>query len=217
MQESFERANESYETMMTAPRRDMGDSIQKAFANVDDILTDLGLETSEANERAVRILAYNNQEITEESILQMKAKDEAVQRCFRNMTPSVVREMIKEGINPLDMSIDELNRKAVEIKADLGIEEEERFSKYLLEAGSEWCDHGGGKERVPWHLPADHPGGENGLERRSGRAGAGEPVYHEKSADPGTFREAWADGIYGRRRVWRCVCRSERAVHYGTD
>lgn len=131
MQDSFQKAGESYETMMTAPRRDMGDSIQKAFANVDDILTDLGLKTSQANERAVRILAYNRLEITEESVLQMKAKDEAVQRCFHNMTPSVVREMIREGINPLDMSIDELNQKAVEIKADLGIEGEERFSKYL--------------------------------------------------------------------------------------
>ncbi len=131
LQESLKKAGESYETMMTAPRRDMGDSIQKAFANVDDILTDLGLETSPANERAVRILAYNRLEITEESVLQMKAKDEAVQRCFRNLTPSVVREMIKEGVNPLDMSIDELNRKAVEIKTELGTEEEERFSKYL--------------------------------------------------------------------------------------
>lgn len=131
MQDSFQKAGESYETMMTAPRRDMGDSIQKAFANVDDILMDLGLKTTQANERAVRILAYNRLEITEESVLQMKAKDEAVQRCFGNMTPSVVREMIREGINPLDMSIDELNQKAVEIKADLGIEEEERFSKYL--------------------------------------------------------------------------------------
>ena len=131
MQDSFQKAGESYETMMTVPRRDMGDSIQKAFANVDDILTDLGLEATQANERAVRILAYNRLDITEESVLQMKAKDEAVQRCFGNMTPSVVREMIRAGINPLDMSIDELNRKAVEIKADLGIEEEERFSKYL--------------------------------------------------------------------------------------
>ncbi len=42
--------------MMTAPRKDMGDSIQKAFRNVDDILEDLGLETNDSNRRAVRIL-----------------------------------------------------------------------------------------------------------------------------------------------------------------
>ena len=37
MQQAFEKANESYETLMTAPRRDMGDSMQKAFRNVDAI------------------------------------------------------------------------------------------------------------------------------------------------------------------------------------
>lgn len=129
--DSYEKAGQRYETLMTSPRRDLGDSIQKAFANVDEILTDLELETSPENQRAVRILAYNNLEITTEAIQEMKASDEAVQRTFKNMTPSVVREMIKEGSNPLDMTIEELNAKAVEIKEDLGNEEDERFSKYL--------------------------------------------------------------------------------------
>ena len=57
-QESYEKASASYETLMTAPRSDMGDSLKKAFANVDDILRDLGLEPVEENRRAVRILAY---------------------------------------------------------------------------------------------------------------------------------------------------------------
>ena len=85
--DTFEKANESYETLMTAPRKDMGDSIQKAFRNVDDILTDLGMETNLANQRAVRILAYNQMEITKEAVLQMKAVDEKVQQTFENMKP----------------------------------------------------------------------------------------------------------------------------------
>lgn len=140
LQDTFEKANESYETLMTAPRRDMGDSIQKAFRNVDDILEDCGIEATEANRRAVRILAYNNQEITPESILKIKAVDEEVQQTFRNMTPQVVREMIKTGVNPLDMNVVELNEKAMEIRQELNIDnEEERFSKYLhkLEQNSE--------------------------------------------------------------------------------
>ena len=40
----YDRANKSYETMMTEPRRDLGDSIKKAFRNVDDILEDLEVE-----------------------------------------------------------------------------------------------------------------------------------------------------------------------------
>ncbi len=131
LQDVFEKAGESYETMMTTPRSDLGDSIKKAFANVDDILKDLGLETTPANERAVRILAYNEQAITEQSVLAVKAVDETVQQTFKNLSPSVVLEMIREGINPLDMNLEELNQKAVEIREDQGTQEEERFSKYL--------------------------------------------------------------------------------------
>lgn len=132
LQDTFEKANESYEALMTAPRKDMGDSIQKAFRNVDDILADLELEPNPMNQRAVRILAYNQMEITTESVIQMKALDEKVQQTFQNMTPQVVREMIKTGVNPLDMSLDELNQAAQEIKDQLGVDnEEERFSRYL--------------------------------------------------------------------------------------
>lgn len=128
---TFDQANQRYETMMTAPRADLGDNIHKAFRNVDDILDDLGIEKTEANQRAVRILAYNSTEITEENILKMKAADEAVQRAFSNMTPKVVMEMIRKGISPLDMSIEELNEVATEIRRENGDDEQQRFSKYL--------------------------------------------------------------------------------------
>ncbi len=124
-------ALESYETLWTAPRADMGDSIQKAFANVEDILMDLNLETSESNQRAVRILAYNQTALTEENILKIKEVDSEVQRLFKNLTPSVTLEMIRRGENPLDIEISELNHITEEIQSELGEKEEERFSKYL--------------------------------------------------------------------------------------
>lgn len=131
MQAELQHAGQAYETLMTAPRADMGDSIQKAFQNVDDILADLGLEATEANQRAVRILAYNQLDITSESVQQMKAADQKVQVLFQNMSPSVVMEMIREGINPLEMDISQLNAKAEQIKNQLDAGGEEKFSKYL--------------------------------------------------------------------------------------
>ena len=130
VKQTMEAALQSYETMWTAPRADMGDSIQKAFANVDDILSDLELEVSDLNRRAVRILAYNSTEITVESITQIKNVDMEMQKLFRNLTPAVTMEMIREGQNPLDMEITELNAIAENIQSELG-SEEERFSKYL--------------------------------------------------------------------------------------
>ena len=128
---SMDAALQSYETLWTAPRRDMGDSIQKAFANVDDILEDLGLEVNESNQRAVRILAYNQTELTVSNITQMKDVDMKVQRLFRNLTPAVTMELIRSGQNPLDMEIDELNGVVENIQSEMGHKEEERFSKYL--------------------------------------------------------------------------------------
>lgn len=131
LQDTFSRVNERYETLMTAPRKDLGDSIQKAFRNVDDILTDLGLETSEANRRAVRILGYNQSSITPESVSEIKAVDEDVQRTFRNLTPATVIEMIRKGINPLDMDFSSLNETAEQIAAEGGKQEVQKFSEFL--------------------------------------------------------------------------------------
>lgn len=130
---ALEQANEAYETMMTSPRADMGDSIQRAFRNVDDILADLDMEISAPNQRAVRILAYNEITITTESITQMKAADEKMQNLFRNLKPQVVMELIREGENPLTMSVTELNSKAEEIVRTLDPAQEMKYSEYLWE------------------------------------------------------------------------------------
>ncbi len=112
----LKKAGSAYETLSTEVRPDLGDSIQKAFANVDDILDETGLEANDENRRAVRILAYNNREITEENASEVKAADEKVQKVFDNLKPGVVMKLIKNGENPLQMSMDELYDKTEEIK-----------------------------------------------------------------------------------------------------
>ena len=128
---AMERANQSYEPLMTAPRSDLGDSYAKAFQNVDDILADLNMEQNDANRRAVRMLAYNSLEITEEAIVEMKAADEEVQRVFKNLTPRVVIEMLRKGENPLEMDFSMLNKTAEDIKQELNSDDSERFSEFL--------------------------------------------------------------------------------------
>ncbi|MBR5565419.1 MAG: hypothetical protein IKW08_04550 [Roseburia sp.] len=128
---AMEKANQSYEPLMTAPRSDLGDSYSKAFQNVDDILRDLDLGLTEANRRAVRILAYNQLEITADAVLKMKAADKEVQRAFKNLTPRVVMEMLHKGENPLDMDFGMLNKRAEMLKQELNSDDTERFSEFL--------------------------------------------------------------------------------------
>lgn len=131
MKQSLEAAASGYETLMTSPRADMGDSISKAFQNVDDILKELQIDTSESNRRAVRILAYNSIDITEDNIKQIKSVDEQVQRAFSDMTPAVTIEMIKRGISPLDMSMSDISDTARQIKSENNDERDEKFSEFL--------------------------------------------------------------------------------------
>lgn len=131
----YSRMEMTYESVGTEVRTDLGDSINKAFQNVDDILADLDIEATESSQKAVRVLAYNKMEITAESVTTMKASTEMVARTFKSMTPAVVAEMIKRGENPLDMTMESLKAKAESIKAEMGsTSDEESFSKFLWKA-----------------------------------------------------------------------------------
>ncbi|MCR5594536.1 MAG: DUF6240 domain-containing protein [Lachnospiraceae bacterium] len=106
--DAYIRAGETYEALMTAPRADMGDTIRKAFANVDDILNELRIETDDLNRRAVRILGYNSIEITPERIEQVREADVTLRNVINRLTPDKVINMIREDVNPLNMPIQEL-------------------------------------------------------------------------------------------------------------
>lgn len=108
LQDTYKKAGESYETLMTAPRRDLGDSIKKAFANVDDILGDLGQGLTEENRRAVRILGYNRMEMNLENLEKVKEADRQVQTVVEKLTPAATLKMIRDGVNPLEKSFGEL-------------------------------------------------------------------------------------------------------------
>lgn len=127
----YARAEETYEALGTAPRSDLGDSIQKAFQNTDSLLNGMGLEVTEANQRAVRILGYNSMELTEENIQAVKQLDAKVQYLMRNLTPSVTLEMVREKINPLHMPVDEVNEEITRMRQNLNLTRDEGYSKFL--------------------------------------------------------------------------------------
>lgn len=130
LKNDYESAGRKYEAWMTETRADLGDSIQKAFRNVDDILKDLEMEIDEENRRAVRILGYNKMELSEENMQNVIAADRELHSVINKMTPAVVLQTIRDGRNPLEMTIPEFN----DYLADSGYEQEqenEKYSKFL--------------------------------------------------------------------------------------
>lgn len=123
-------AKQRYETMQTEVRADLGDSIKKAFRNVDDILTDMNKEPSEENRRAVRMLGYNRLEITEENLERAMEVDRKVQNLFRDMKPGRVLQMIRDGVDVLHTDIEELDAYLTARKGEF-VEESEDFARFL--------------------------------------------------------------------------------------
>ncbi|MFA9463522.1 MAG: DUF6240 domain-containing protein [Velocimicrobium sp.] len=131
MKIQLDKAKETYDTLKTTPRMDMGDSLQKAFQNVPDILRELGMEDSTANKRAVRILSYNQMDISEASITEVKAYDSKINNLLNELKPAVTVELIKKDINPLNVSVEELTKEVSSIRNEIGVSDEEKYSEYL--------------------------------------------------------------------------------------
>jgi hypothetical protein len=131
LQAELMKAEAAYETLMTVPNQEYGDSIKKAFNNMSSLLTEMGIEDTELNQRAVRILGYNRMEITKDAINQVKAYDLELTSVIESLHPAVAVRMIKEGINPLEIPITELSQMIDRIKQEQGITAEDRFSTYL--------------------------------------------------------------------------------------
>lgn len=132
MQARLDRAGERYETMATAVRADLGDSIKKAFANMDGLMKELSIADTEDNKRAMRILGYNRMEITRENIDGVKEYDSKLQELVTNLRPQVAVELVRRGYNPLDMTLDEINEVVRNLKKEQGADGEERYARYLL-------------------------------------------------------------------------------------
>ena len=129
---AYKVAGERYETIWTAPRADMGDSIKKAFANVDAILQDMNYEATEENRKAVRILGYNHMEISEGNLERVKAAQAQVEQVIRQMTPAATLKMIRDGVNPLESTLPQLQQYFEEMPEEYS-QSAEKYSKFLYQ------------------------------------------------------------------------------------
>ena len=130
----FAKAGEGYEKLMTAPRADLGDSIKKAFRNADDILEDLKEELTDENRRAIRILGYNRMEINEENLEKVRGWDAKLQAVISRIKPGAVLDLIRDGQNPLSMTIEELSQNLDRHSSNSGDQRgksEEKYARFL--------------------------------------------------------------------------------------
>lgn len=127
---AYHEAGMAYEKGATEIRADLGDNIRKAFGNIDEVLSENNLELTDANRKAVRLLAYNKVEVNVESVTKMKVAATLTETALKELKPATVAGLIKSGINPLDLDMKELLNRAKEINKKV-LPGDEKYSRYL--------------------------------------------------------------------------------------
>lgn len=128
----FDKINETYEAVGTQIRGDLGDSLKKAVqGSADDIIKELGLEGTDEDKEAIKVLAANNMDMTRENVETVKSVNAMINNLIKNMKPETVLNMIKDGVNPMNASIEEVNEYLTEANDKASKDNEEKFSKFL--------------------------------------------------------------------------------------
>ena len=109
LKQRYENTMKNYEAVGTEVRTDLGDNIQDAFKNVDEILKSLGFEASYDNQRAVRILGYNNIAITANNIENVRYVDSQVRSLIDKMNPATTVRLIQMRIDPMEIDVGTLS------------------------------------------------------------------------------------------------------------
>ncbi|WP_408069764.1 DUF6240 domain-containing protein [Butyrivibrio sp. JL13D10] len=130
LKQKYEKAGYTYESVGTEVRKDLGDNIKKAFRNLDELIKNAGAEVNEQNRRAARILGYNRMEISEENIERVRTADEKLINVVNKLKPGAVLSMIRDGHNPLKMTLEELGSELSRQDKDSS-KREEKYSKFL--------------------------------------------------------------------------------------
>lgn len=130
LKQRFKQAGQTYESVGTQVRNDLGDSVNKAIdSSTQSLLTDLGLEDTKANRDAIRILGYNKMEISVENVSTVKEIYSTLSSMIDNMKPETVLSMIRSNINPMKADINDVNQYL--INENEGADSTDKFSKFL--------------------------------------------------------------------------------------
>ena len=127
------RALEGYEPFQTTPLSQYGDSFAKIRGQFAGLLADMELEASTQNIRAAEILSRSHMDINPENLEQIKLLDAKLQRVSNALHPHIAANMLKEGLNPAEMHVDEVLSYIDKFKDVFGEDLGDKIASFITE------------------------------------------------------------------------------------
>ncbi len=126
----FAKAVSSHETL---PNPKYGDNFGKVKEALKDFVAGLGLEASEENFKAASILSRNEIEVTAENIQEIKAIDNKIQDVYNRLHPNIAASMIEDGLNPLEMHVDDVLAYIEQFNDQYGVNLSDRIPELIAD------------------------------------------------------------------------------------
>ena len=126
----YAKAAAGYEQNATVPDPRYGDSFSRVKGQFAPLLEGMGITATNENLKAAFILSKNNIDVTEENLSQVKITDAKINAVVDRLHPMIAANMIKEGLNPLNMHADQMLAYIKQWNLQAG---EDKISKYIME------------------------------------------------------------------------------------
>ncbi len=132
-QSGAEKVLYTLDALATIPMAKYGDSFQKALGDVPHILEINGIEVNEDNINAAKILSRNEMDITNNNITEVKTVDLKIDKVYDTLHPIIAANMIKEGLNPAEMHIDDVLKYIKNFENDYGQDTRDKIASNILD------------------------------------------------------------------------------------
>ena len=128
-----QQAGLAYEASATAPNTRYGDSFARVTGQFEGLLRSLGIEPSAENIRAAAILSRSGVDVEQSSISAIKLIDAKMTAVMDRLHPMMAAQMLKEGLQPLDMHVDDMLAYIREFEEKYGYSGGQKIAQYILE------------------------------------------------------------------------------------
>ena len=127
------KALEAYDTFSTVPNTKYGDTFDKVQDQLPNVIKGLGLTPTDANVRAASILSRNMMDVTPENLVQVQVIDQKIEYVQDNLHPHIAASLIKDGLDPLSMHVDEIISYIDGFNNEYGTNLRDKIAEHILD------------------------------------------------------------------------------------
>ena len=127
------KANQMYEQYATVPNPKMGDTFQRVKNLFAPLLEGMNIRATNENLKASFILSKNEIDVNRENLDVVKEIEEKINTVASKLHPVIAANMVKDGLNPLEMHVDQVLAYIGKFNKGKGFDNKSKIASHILE------------------------------------------------------------------------------------